>query len=369
MEKLINTNIPAHPYFVHFPIALIITATVMVLIAFFYKKNVLMSVAGVTIFVGFLGALAAIISGFYSANNINANAELSELLETHEHIGIIAGIITAAVLFMFIKRKAVFNPLEHFAVAIIMIILSAGIIYQAGLGGKMVYEFSAGIVIPNQDEYAFKNNFDKNENLFLNLDAKTAAKNIASAYGIDSFKNISSIDFSFNVKTNKRQIKRTWHWEPKTKKVVYKGPDKDGNSIEYTYFTNDTSKDNLKLFVDERFVNDQYWLLFPFHLIWDSNVQLTYQAKSKFPISHMPAHKLVVSYPNNVGYTPGDIYELFFDDNYFIKEWIYRSGGSTQNKRAITWEENKKFGPVTISTFHTDSDKQFSLWFSDIVIE
>ncbi|NIT13893.1 MAG: hypothetical protein GTN99_06550, partial [Candidatus Dadabacteria bacterium] len=65
---------------------------------------------------------------------------------------------------------------------------------------------------------------------------------------------------------------------------------------------------------------------------------------------------IIVKYVNDAGYTPNDIYELYYDDDYIIKEWVYRKGGSAENPRAATWEQNSSHSGIIISENHTGTN-------------
>jgi hypothetical protein len=195
------------------------------------------------------------------------------------------------------------------------------------------------------------------------------ATKVADAYGFKNFSKVKSISFTFNVKTKDRTFKRSWYWEPGTNKVTYDGPGRNNKPMTYSYTTGSIDKkDSMKSFVDSRFINDQYWLLFSFHLIWDKKAEITDAGIKPYPISKKQAHCLIVKYPPSAGgYTPGDIFELYVGKDNLIHEWVYRAGGK-KDGRALTWEGYKNFDGLNISTLHNVADKSFKLWFSNIKI-
>ncbi len=204
----------------------------------------------------------------------------------------------------------------------------------------------------------------------LSQTQNSLAEKVANAYGVKNFSKVKSISFTFNVKTQKGTVSRSWYWEPGTNNVTYKGPGKDGKPMTYSYITGSVDKsDTIKSFVDARFINDQYWLLFPFHLIWDKKAELTDAGMKHYPINNKKqAHCLIVKYPPSAGgYTPGDIFELYIGKDNLIHEWVYRAGGK-KNGRALTWEGYKIFKGLNISTVHNVADKKFKLWFSNIKV-
>ena len=193
---------------------------------------------------------------------------------------------------------------------------------------------------------------------------------VAGKYGIDSFSDISSIAFTFNVRNKDVTVKRTWAWEPKTGRVVYNGPGISGADTSVTYNRNQIDTQSATtVYADKRFINDQYWLLFPFHMVWDKNVDIKIDGKKKFPLSDETGTSLIVEYKNNVGYTPNDVFVLFLGDDNMIRQWIYRPGGSKEKERPYTWESNKKFDGITISTEHYGKDNQTKVWFTNIKVE
>jgi len=98
------------------------------------------------------------------------------------------------------------------------------------------------------------------------------AEQIAKTYGLDSFGQIEAMRYTFNLDLSRKHISRSWVWEPKTGRVSYDGQDKDGKPLKVTYLQSDLYKESdvVKDQVDPAFVNDNYWIIFPFHAYWDS---------------------------------------------------------------------------------------------------
>jgi hypothetical protein len=96
------------------------------------------------------------------------------------------------------------------------------------------------------------------------------AEQIAKTYGLDSWGQIDAIRYTFNIPA--RKVARTWTWEPKTGKVTYEGKDNAGNPVKVSYMRSqlDSQPENVKKEIDPGFINDQYWLILPFHLVWDT---------------------------------------------------------------------------------------------------
>lgn len=125
-------------------------------------------------------------------------------------------------------------------------------------------------------------------------------------------------------------IHRSWIWEPKTGQVSFEGKEKDGKPVKVTYLRSQLNSQpaNVKDQVDPSFVNDQYWLIFPFHAYWDgADVQDT--GMQKLPLGNGSARHVVVKYASG-GYTPGDTWELFVGSNNRVEELLFRHGGAAK---------------------------------------
>lgn len=189
------------------------------------------------------------------------------------------------------------------------------------------------------------------------------ARKVAEAYGLSGFDRIEALRYTFNVQIGDRTISRSWVWEPKTHRIVYRAGDA---GAEYERNRDDLSEELRS--VDAKFINDQYWLFFPLHLAWDAGIRLVDTGIQDLPIGPGEGRRLVVSYPDDVGYTPGDVYELFVGEDYRIKEWIYRKGGAPDPTRMTTWEAHKNLGPLTVSLNRRDKGGGFRVWFTDVSI-
>ena len=201
------------------------------------------------------------------------------------------------------------------------------------------------------------------------------AEDIAKTYGLDSFDQIEAIRYTFNVESGSRNVHRTWQWEPKANRVSYDGKDKAGNPLKVTYVRSQVGSQAavVKDEVDPAFVNDQYWLLFPLHLSWDSAAKVEDAGTRKLPLGKGgSARDVVVKYPSEGGYTPGDTWELFVVGDNRIKELIYRRGGSTKPSVVVaSWADYKKAGPLLIALDHrgTADGKPVRIFFSDVSVK
>src|SRR5262245_17842674 len=110
---------------------------------------------------------------------------------------------------------------------------------------------------------------------------------IAKTYGLDSWDKIEAVRYTWNGEIpGVFKLAHTWKWEPKTNKVSYEGKDKDGKPVKATYMRTELSSqsDAIKKEIDPAFINDNYWVLFPFHAYWDTSATVTDQGMHKLPV-------------------------------------------------------------------------------------
>jgi len=183
--------------------------------------------------------------------------------------------------------------------------------------------------------------------------AKISAEQIAKAYGLDSFGQIEAIRYTWNGQLPGTNISRSWVWEPKTGQVSYEGKDKDGKPVKATYVRSqlDSQPANVNSEIDPAFVNDNYWLLFPFHAYWDNSATVTDQGMKQLPLGNGSANLVSVKYPSDGGYTPGDTWDLYVGKDNRVEQFVYHRGGPKKPSVVITtWEAYKKAGPLLTST-------------------
>ena len=180
---------------------------------------------------------------------------------------------------------------------------------------------------------------------------------IAKAYGLDSYSQIEAIRYTWNGEIpGIFKLSHTWEWEPKTGKVSFESTDKDGKPVKVTYMRSDLTSqpDNVKTAVEPAFVNDNYWLLFPFHAYWDTSATVTDEGMKKLPTGAGSAELVAVKYGAELGgYTPGDTWELYVGKDKRVEYLVFHHGGDQKPSLVkASWTGYKKAGPLLISTEH-----------------
>jgi hypothetical protein len=200
---------------------------------------------------------------------------------------------------------------------------------------------------------------------------------LAKTYGLDSFGQIDAIRYTFNLEIPafKLNLSHSWVWEPKTGQVTYEGKDKDGKPVKVTYNRSqiNSAPGNVKDEVEPNFVNDNYWLIFPFHAYWDTSASVQEKDKQKLPIGTGTAKLLTVKYPMEAGgYTPGDTWDLYVGPDGRVIQFVYHRGGDKKPSNVTaTWAGYKKAGPLLVSTDHrgTADGKPLHLFISNVAVK
>lgn len=136
-----------HPKVVHFPIAFLMGYFLFELLGIIFKKEFLSKSAHLLLFLGVLGALAAVLSGHEAEEAFEYwNKQSGQLAEEHESYANItlwyfAGLL---VLRTFVTFKKNFIGMVRYVVLILGLV-GVYFVFQTGEhGGKMVYEHGVG---------------------------------------------------------------------------------------------------------------------------------------------------------------------------------------------------------------------------------
>jgi hypothetical protein len=190
----------------------------------------------------------------------------------------------------------------------------------------------------------------------------SVAEKIANAHGFENWKSVSEIKFTFKVDID--TIKgngRSWTWMPKTNMVTMSAGKRN---ISY----NQNKIDSTNMGADQAFINDKFWLLVPFQLVWDNTAILSEPSKAEAPISKTQMDMITITYANEGGYTPGDAYDIYYDNDYLIKEWAFRKGNAEKASITNTFENYQDFNGIKIAIDHKRNAGKWNLNFGDVSV-
>jgi len=193
------------------------------------------------------------------------------------------------------------------------------------------------------------------------MEEPSLLEEIANANGYSNWSNVETFKYTFNVDAGKNHSERSWEWNPKTDQVSMMTKD-----TTVTYKRSEMTEE-LKS-IDQAFINDKYWLLFPFQLVWDENFDYETQENVEAPISKEKLMEVTVMYAKTAGYTPGDTYKIYLDDTMRIQEWSYTPSGSEKPRLVTTWEDYEDFKGLKLAKNHKNKDGSFRLYFTNISV-
>lgn len=201
---------------------------------------------------------------------------------------------------------------------------------------------------------------DKKQNVLDNNPEVSVLEKVANAHGFKNWKNVNHIQFTFNVDRDTTHFERTWIWKPKINEVT-----RISGNDSLTF--NRKAMDSIAYKANAGFINDRYWLLAPFNLIWDkNNFKHTYTKNKMAPIAKKPMNKLTIVYGAEGGYTPGDAYDFYFENDYLIKEWVFRKANQATPSMTTTWENYVNHNGFKFAMEHKQPSKDFKLFFNNI---
>lgn len=192
---------------------------------------------------------------------------------------------------------------------------------------------------------------------------KNILEKVAYAHGYDNWKSVKEFTFTFNVDRDSSHFERTWIWKPKLNEVIAIS---ENDTLNY----NRKSMDSIAAKRNGGFINDRYWVLAPFNLIWDSN-NFTYKhsEEEKSPISGESMQKLTIVYGNEGGYTPGDAYDFYFKNDFILREWVFRKANQAEPSMTTTWENYIDKGGLKLAQDHKKAEGGFNLNFTNLMVQ
>lgn len=150
-----------HPLVVHFPIVLLLAATVFKIIFLCHKRDLWDFGCSVLLYSGTLGAWLAVYTG--SMADVVVVRKLCDpiVLETHEHFAFLLSYLfsTASVLDILWRHVPILKiKLIQIAVVAAMLAGSGFLSYAGHMGASLVYQQAAGVYIPSENCEEFIDN-------------------------------------------------------------------------------------------------------------------------------------------------------------------------------------------------------------------
>lgn len=184
--------------------------------------------------------------------------------------------------------------------------------------------------------------------------------NALDPLGTDRLEDVAAIRFTFQVaRGDAAPSGRSWVWRP-ADGTVTRTIDGEALTFRAGHPTSDAERE-----ADAQFVNDGFWLVPHLHFRWAAErVHAVGAGLQPLPVGEGTARHLMVRFPPEGGYTPGDGYDLFVQDGRIVA-WSYRPGGGeptlTTSFEGYVWR-----GPLQIATDHRTADGSLRVTFVDV---
>ena len=188
------------------------------------------------------------------------------------------------------------------------------------------------------------------------------AEKIANAHGYANWKNVKRIDFTFGGNEEDPNSGRSWVWYPKTNDITM-------TTAQDTISYNRASIDSISRRTDGAFINDKFWAVIPFQLVWDEGTTISDEMVKEAPISKQQLNSITITYGPEGGYTPGDAYDIFYDNEYIIKEWIYRKGNAPEPSLTTSFENYGDHNGIKIARDHKVMGSDRSILIRNVKVE
>jgi hypothetical protein len=194
---------------------------------------------------------------------------------------------------------------------------------------------------------------------------EAALREAVAPLGVEDLRQVGSLTFTFKVERDGAlKTSRTWVWRPGDGRVTRRSA---GEELTFTFGAPASDAERQ---ADAQFVNDSFWLLPQLHLRWaGQDLTLADGGVVPLPLGEGTGRKISLAYaPQGGGYTPGDAYDLYLDEQGRIVVWSYRKGGAAEPSLTTTFEGYTAVGPLTVATEHRTGDGAFRLYFTDLVV-
>lgn len=182
----------------------------------------------------------------------------------------------------------------------------------------------------------------------------TVAEKIARAHGIEHWNKVTQVNFTFKVSDSTGTIaSRKWEWQPKEDKIRFFQQD---SILEFNRKPNLAGEPKE---TDKKFINDVYWLLPYFKLVWDDGLEIA-------EVNGENQSAIIASYEGSGGYTPHDRYLIRYGKNLMFQEWEYYPSGAEEPRMVTTFEDYRDYNGIKIAHLHRVAQTDVRITFEDV---
>jgi uncharacterized membrane protein len=142
---VLETFSPFHPRVVHFPIALSIVGVLFILYGIVRRQDRWMLYGQVTLLLGWLGVMAAVVTGLIDQANAPQDAAVAAVINQHITAGVALLIGAGLALYWPVKDKKLFRSPARWGYVALLVVIVLLVFIEGWLGGKLVYQYHVGV--------------------------------------------------------------------------------------------------------------------------------------------------------------------------------------------------------------------------------
>ncbi len=135
---------PVHPRFVHFPIALLLLGSVLLIVSLHPRARAWRSVGWMNVLLGWIALFPAIATGLIDQSRAPTTEEVTQLINRHITGGIALVVVFGYALYEWLRQRDILDRPHRWRVLAALIAGIAILIITAQWGGQLVYVFNVG---------------------------------------------------------------------------------------------------------------------------------------------------------------------------------------------------------------------------------
>jgi uncharacterized membrane protein len=149
-----------HPLSVHFPVALLLVASLFKIIALFIDGELWNRGGSILLYLGTIGAWVSVYTGDMADGTVSRTLCDPTILKDHENAAYITGWIFSAAILVdvvaWIDLIAIKRVFLQLLMVILLLVGSGYLIYVGHTGASLVYQQGAGVYKPTEDCQEFE---------------------------------------------------------------------------------------------------------------------------------------------------------------------------------------------------------------------
>ncbi len=145
LSTLVCIMVSAHAFAIHFPVAMLIAATVFYILLMLTKREVFRTLYLWNGAIGLFGLAAAVTTGLFQVDEQITGGNFRDVFEVHQNLAYYTlSLFYVVFLWYFIRRKKM-SAGESWLLLSAHLVAAWLVVYTAHMGGVLVYEHGAGV--------------------------------------------------------------------------------------------------------------------------------------------------------------------------------------------------------------------------------